>query len=474
MTYVIAQPCVDLKDRACVDECPVDCIYEGKRMLYIHPDECVDCGACEPVCPVEAIFYEDDTPEEWKEYYTANVSFFDDLGSPGGAAKMGEIDKDHPFIAELPPADPGVTSRVSSRLPDFPWDNLTAYAERARAHADGIVDLSIGTPVDPTPAVVQEALRAATDSPGYPFTIGRAETRQACIDWLARRHGVTGLGLDGVIPSIGSKELIAVAPDPPRARPGRPGRLPGAGLPDVRGRGGAGRRPRGRHRLADLPRPGDAGAGLAQLAVQPDRPGAAGRAPEEGRRLVPRARRPAGLRRVLPRVRLGGRAGLGAAPGRLRRQPRGDPRGPLAVEAVQPGRLPVRLRGRRPGGGRRAARRTQEPRPDDARRRSRPRWSPPSRTTPTWSSSTPGTPPGGPSCARRSRARASGSTTPRRRSTCGRPAARTAGRPSSWLADRGILVAPGAFYGVAGKEHVRIAFTATDERVDAAVARLAG
>ena len=72
MTYVIAQPCVDLKDRACVDECPVDCIYEGKRMLYIHPDECVDCGACEPVCPVEAIFYEDDTPEEWKAYYDAN------------------------------------------------------------------------------------------------------------------------------------------------------------------------------------------------------------------------------------------------------------------------------------------------------------------------------------------------------------------------------------------------------------------
>ena len=57
VTYVIAQPCVDLKDRACVDECPVDCIYEGKRMLYIHPDECVHCGACEPVCPVEANFY---------------------------------------------------------------------------------------------------------------------------------------------------------------------------------------------------------------------------------------------------------------------------------------------------------------------------------------------------------------------------------------------------------------------------------
>lgn len=82
-------------------------------------------------------------------------------------------------------------------------------AERARAHAGGIVDLSIGTPVDSTPEVVQAALRAAADSPGYPLTIGRPETRQACVDWLARRHGVTGLGLDGVLPVIGSKELIA-------------------------------------------------------------------------------------------------------------------------------------------------------------------------------------------------------------------------------------------------------------------------
>ena len=87
MTYVIAQPCVDVMDRACVEECPVDCIYEGKRSLYIHPDECVDCGACEPVCPTEAIFYEDDVPDEWVDYLDANAAFFDDLGSPGGAAK---------------------------------------------------------------------------------------------------------------------------------------------------------------------------------------------------------------------------------------------------------------------------------------------------------------------------------------------------------------------------------------------------
>ena len=63
MTYVIALPCVDVKDKACIDECPVDCIYEGERSLYIHPDECVDCGACEPVCPGEAIYYEDDVPD---------------------------------------------------------------------------------------------------------------------------------------------------------------------------------------------------------------------------------------------------------------------------------------------------------------------------------------------------------------------------------------------------------------------------
>ena len=102
MTYVIAEPCVDLKDKACIDECPVDCIYEGGRMLYIQPDECVDCGACEPVCPVEAIYYEDDVPGQWKDYYKANVDFFETLGSPGGASKVGVIDADHPLVAGLP------------------------------------------------------------------------------------------------------------------------------------------------------------------------------------------------------------------------------------------------------------------------------------------------------------------------------------------------------------------------------------
>jgi ferredoxin len=72
-------------------------------MLYIHPDECVDCGACEPVCPVEAIFYEDDVPPEWKDYTQVNAEFFNELGSPGGAASLGVIEADHPLIAVLPP-----------------------------------------------------------------------------------------------------------------------------------------------------------------------------------------------------------------------------------------------------------------------------------------------------------------------------------------------------------------------------------
>jgi succinyldiaminopimelate transaminase len=101
---------------------------------------------------------------------------------------------------------------VSRRLPDFPWDLITSYGDTARAHPDGIVDLSVGTPVDPTPEVVQQALRDAADSPGYPVTVGLPETRRAAVDWLARRFGVTGLGLDGVLPVIGSKELIASLP----------------------------------------------------------------------------------------------------------------------------------------------------------------------------------------------------------------------------------------------------------------------
>ena len=97
MTYIITEPCVDVRDAACVDVCPVDCIYtseddettspsvprvdpatnfSGPDILYIQPEECIDCAACEPVCPVVAIFAEDDTPEEWESYIDLNYNYF--------------------------------------------------------------------------------------------------------------------------------------------------------------------------------------------------------------------------------------------------------------------------------------------------------------------------------------------------------------------------------------------------------------
>lgn len=81
MTYVITEPCIDVLDISCVDVCPVDCIHyeEGKdRKLYIDPNECIDCGACEPVCPVTAIFAEDDVPDEWKAYTQLDAQWFQD------------------------------------------------------------------------------------------------------------------------------------------------------------------------------------------------------------------------------------------------------------------------------------------------------------------------------------------------------------------------------------------------------------
>jgi len=87
MTYVITEPCIGVKDRACVDVCPVDCIYEDEKMLYIHPDECIDCGACEPECPVNAIFPEEDVPENQKQYTALNKDIFNSDKPPGKPQK---------------------------------------------------------------------------------------------------------------------------------------------------------------------------------------------------------------------------------------------------------------------------------------------------------------------------------------------------------------------------------------------------
>ena len=462
MTYVIAQPCVDLKDRACVDECPVDCIYEGKRMLYIHPDECVDCGACEPVCPVEAIFYEDDTPEEWKDYYDANVHFFDDLGSPGGAAKMGEIDKDHPLIAALPPQNAGRTDdgrparRAGLRAgsPTSPGTSSTAYAERARAHPDGIVDLSVGTPVDPTPEVVQQALRGGRRLAGLP-----ADDRPAPrpgrrrVDWLARRHGVTGLGLDGGAAGDRLQGADRLAADAPRARaPATWSSYPELAYPTYEvGAALAGARAR-RHRLADRARPASARPLL--WLNSPSNP--TGRVlPLEHLRKVVDWCRERGTLLVSDECYLEcaweAEPGLGAAPRRLRR---------LATRASSPctrcrsaptwPATAARFVAGDPARGRRAARRPQEPRADDARpaagrdgrgagrRRARRRAARALRR---------------PACdaaGGAGGAPASGSTTPRRRSTSGPPATRTAGTPSPARRAAASWSRPGTFYGRAG------------------------
>ena len=96
-------------------------------------------------------------------------------------------------------------------LPDFPWDLLAPYAEKARAHPEGVVDLSVGTPVDPTPEVVRQALADASDAPGYPLTAGSPQLREAIAAWFARRFGAT-VDAGAVLPVIGTKELVAWLP----------------------------------------------------------------------------------------------------------------------------------------------------------------------------------------------------------------------------------------------------------------------
>jgi len=92
MPYVIAQPCVDVMDRSCIEECPVDCIYEGGRKLYINPYECIDCGACEPACPVEAISQDRAVPDGQEEFAADNLRFFANP-LPGRAGPLGQPGK---------------------------------------------------------------------------------------------------------------------------------------------------------------------------------------------------------------------------------------------------------------------------------------------------------------------------------------------------------------------------------------------
>lgn len=98
------------------------------------------------------------------------------------------------------------------RLPEYPWEQLKPYSAKAARHAAGAVDLSVGSPVDPTPSIIQEALNASSNAPGYPSTGGSAEFKNAVVEWFERRRGVAGLKPEQVMPTIGSKELISWLP----------------------------------------------------------------------------------------------------------------------------------------------------------------------------------------------------------------------------------------------------------------------
>jgi succinyldiaminopimelate transaminase len=101
---------------------------------------------------------------------------------------------------------------VFTGLPDYPWKSLKPYSEKAAKHKDGAIDLSVGSPIDPTPDSVQQALKKFSNAPGYPSTAGTLEFRESVVEWFARRRQVAGLHQDQVMPTIGSKELISWLP----------------------------------------------------------------------------------------------------------------------------------------------------------------------------------------------------------------------------------------------------------------------
>ncbi|HEX5495099.1 MAG TPA: succinyldiaminopimelate transaminase [Mycobacteriales bacterium] len=127
-------------------------------------------------------------------------------------------------------AGPGPGS-WADRLPTFPWDLLAEYARCAAGHPGGLVDLSIGAPVDPVPKLVRRALAAGSATPGYPATAGTAALREAVARWLTDRVGVRGIEPDAVLPTIGSKELISLLPFLLGARPGDRVLLPSLAYP---------------------------------------------------------------------------------------------------------------------------------------------------------------------------------------------------------------------------------------------------
>ena len=120
---------------------------------------------------------------------------------------------------------------LADRLPDFPWDLLTGAKQRAQSHPDGIVDLSVGTPVDPVDPLIQRALASVADVPGYPTTHGTAELRAAAAGAMERRFAVSGIAESAILPVIGTKEVIAGLPSTLGIGPGQTVVIPEVAYP---------------------------------------------------------------------------------------------------------------------------------------------------------------------------------------------------------------------------------------------------
>jgi succinyldiaminopimelate transaminase len=364
-------------------------------------------------------------------------------------------------------------SAVSDRLPTFPWDKLEPYKATAAAHPGGIVDLSVGTPVDPVPELVQKALVAAADSPGYPTVWGTPELRDAITGWAERRLGARGITHRHVLPIVGSKELVAWLPTQLGLGPGDRVAYPRLAYPTYEV--GA-RLARAEYEVYDDPTRLDP-EGLKLLWLNsPSNPTGKVLSQEELTRIVAWAREhgilifsdecylelgweadPVSV--LHPDVNGGSYDGIVAVHSLSKRSNLAGYR--AAFLLGDPAVLNPLLQIRKHGGMM-----TSAPTPaavvaalgDDAHvREQRDRYA-----------------------ARRAALRDAlerhGFRIEHSEASLYLWATRD---ESCWstvahLADLGILVAPGDFYGSAGEQHVRVAFTATDERVAAAVARLTG
>ena len=362
-------------------------------------------------------------------------------------------------------------------LADYPWDAVAPYAERARAHPGGLVDLSIGSPVDPTPEVVAAALTHATDAHAYPQTMGTPQLRKAIADWYARRRGVEGLTAANVLPTVGSKELVALLPLLLDLGPGDVVVHPRAAYPTYEvGARLVGATPAAVDDPAEWPAetrlvwvnsPGNPDgrvmdAAALRAAVVRARELGAVLASDEcyaefgwdtpwDRERIPSALDPevtgGELRGILSAYSLSKQSNLAGYRAAFLA---GDPE---LVERLLTGRKHLGLMLPSPVQYAMVAALADDAHVDAQKARYR---------------------------ARRDVLRPALEAAGFRidGSEAGLYLWATAGEPSrvtvDRLADLGILVAPGDFYGVAGEQHVRVALSATDERIAAAVARLEG